>query len=186
MKRIQEKIKDFIEPQAFDEVQSYTADLARALAAYRFTDVTSDLMARWLDTLADLQRGVGAARALAGLRGVGKSHTLAAFTALATLTHLRPNVPDAHVATSARRLLNRPYKVVRIERGTRETLQEEIYAAFAQTFGGDEADWTHDLQAALALAAQRAGGPFLVVIDTAAGRESRVRRDDGPLLSRLA
>src|ERR687894_1856512 len=98
MKRAQEKIKDIVEPQVFDEVQNLAADPARALAAYRFTDATSDLLARWLDSLADLPRGRGAARALAGLRGVGKSHALAAFGALAALPDIRSTVTDAHVA----------------------------------------------------------------------------------------
>src|ERR687884_790729 len=126
MKSSQDKIKDLVEPQAFDEVQSYASDLARALAAYRFTDATSDLLGRLLDALADLPRTRGAARALAGLRGVGKSHTLAAFAALAALPELRSTVEDAHVATSARRLLNRRYVVARVERGTRPTLLEEM------------------------------------------------------------
>ncbi|MBA3438644.1 MAG: hypothetical protein H0T92_02080, partial [Pyrinomonadaceae bacterium] len=65
MKRPPEKIKDFVEPQKFDTVQNLAVDPARALAAYRFTDATSDLVARWLDALADMPRGRGVARALA-------------------------------------------------------------------------------------------------------------------------
>ncbi|HEV7844370.1 MAG TPA: hypothetical protein VGO69_11785, partial [Pyrinomonadaceae bacterium] len=188
MKRTQEKIKDFVEPQAFDSVQDYADNPARALSAYRFTDATSDLVARWLDALADLPRGRGAARALAGLRGVGKSHTLAAFAALASMPELRSTVADAHVATSARRLLNRRYMVARVERGTRETLLEEVGAAFVRAFGGAESDWQGiEPQQMLAVAASRAGDTSLVLfIDTAFGRETRVRRDDGPALSQLA
>jgi hypothetical protein len=186
MKRAQDKIKDYVEPQAFDEVQDYARDPARALNAYRFTDATSDLMARWLDTLADLPRNRGAARALAGLRGVGKSHTLAAIAALAAFPDLRQSVADAHVATSARRLLSRPYKVVRVDRGTRATLQEEITDAFACSFGGSHEDWAQEPAVALTVAAHRSNGPFLLLIDTAPGHEVRVRRDDGPLLSELA
>src|SRR5947209_11464238 len=77
MKRIQEKIKDLNAPQSFEQVGNFADDPAQALAAYRFTDVTSDLLSRWLDVLADLAPGTGAAHALAGARGVGKSHTLA-------------------------------------------------------------------------------------------------------------
>jgi UDP-glucose:(heptosyl)LPS alpha-1,3-glucosyltransferase len=73
MKSAQEKIKDFVEPQAFDEVQNFGSDPARVLAAYRFTDATSDLLARLLDALADLPRTRGAARALAGLRGAARA-----------------------------------------------------------------------------------------------------------------
>ena len=187
MKRAQEKIKDFVEPQAFDEVQNFGSDPARALAAYRFTDATSDLLARLLDALADLPRFRGAARALAGLRGVGKSHTLAAFGALAALPDIRSTVTDAHVATSARRLLNRRFTVARVERGTRPTLLEEVRAAFANAFGDDEAHWTGEPAAMLAIAASRTvDTPLVLIVDTAYGREARVRRDDGPLLSELA
>ncbi|MBC7911515.1 MAG: ATP-binding protein, partial [Pyrinomonadaceae bacterium] len=187
MKRAQDKIKDFIEPQAFEEVQNYGADPARALAAYRFTDATSDLIARWLDALADLPRQRGGARALAGLRGVGKSHALATFGALVSLPDLRSTITDAHVATSARRLLNRRYIVARVERGSRPTLVEELRAAFVEAFGGDEAEWAHEPSAMLAIAASRASdAPLALLIDTAFGRQMRVQRDDGPVLSELA
>ena len=119
MKRLQEKIKDFVELQSFDAVPNVAVDPARSLAAYRFTDATSDLVARWLDALADMPRGRGVARALAGSRGVGKSHTLVAFGALAAFSELRSTLPDAHVAASARRLVDRRCKV--LARRTRHT-----------------------------------------------------------------
>ncbi|HEX8142932.1 MAG TPA: DUF6079 family protein [Pyrinomonadaceae bacterium] len=187
MKRAPDKIKDFVEPQAFDEVQNYTNDPVRALSAYRFTDATSDLLGRWLDALADLPRqGSGAARALAGMRGVGKSHTLAVFAALAGYPDLRSKVGEAHIASSASRLLNRRYRMARVERGTRSTLMEEMCAAFAATFGGTEIEWKDDPARMLALATGMSDGPLLLIIDTALGRENRVRRDDGPFLSELA
>lgn len=187
MKRAQDKIKDFIEPQAFEEVQNYGADPARALAAYHFTDATSDLIARWLDALADLPRQRGGARALAGLRGVGKSHALAAFGALVALPDLRSTVSDAHVATSARRLLNRRYVVVRVERGTRPSLIDELRDAMVASFGGHESEWIQEPAAMFAVAASRASdAPLVVIIDTSFGRQMRVQRDDGPILSALA
>jgi hypothetical protein len=187
MKRAPDKIKDFVEPQAFDEVQNYTNDPGRALAAYRFTDATSDLIGRWLDALAELPRqGGGSARALAGMRGVGKSHTLAVFAALAASPDLRSRVSETHIATSAGRLLNRRYRMARIERGTRPTLMEELCAAFAATFGGTEIEWRDEPARMLALASGMSDGPLVLIIDTALGREDRVRRDDGPLLSELA
>ena len=129
MKGAQQKIKDLVTVVAFDETTNIT-DQAGALAAYHFTDATSDLLARWLDGLADVTRRRGAARALAGARGVGKSHTLATFAALAASPELRTNVSDAHVAISARRLMERRYIVIRVERGTRQTLLGEVAAAF--------------------------------------------------------
>ena len=185
MKRAQDKIKDFVEAQAFDEVQNYAADLPRALAAYRFTDATSDLLARWLDALANLPRGRGAAHALAGLRGVGKSHTLSAFGALAAYPELRATVADTHVGTSARRLLSRRYMVVRVDRGSRPTLLEELSVAFAATFGGGEQQWNVMPAMMLATAAGMSDAPLVVIVDTSFGH-MRVRRDDGPLLSELA
>jgi hypothetical protein len=188
MKRIQDKIKDLVEPQSFEQVGNYAEDPAQALAAYRFTDVTSDLLSRWLDALAELPAGTGAARALAGARGVGKSHTLAVFGALAGSERLRQTVEDAHVVASAQRLAGRRYLVVRVERGTRPTLADELAASFAAFFGGSEAQWGGRVPAeVLAVAASRAMGETLVVvIDTAFNRPARVSRDDGPYLGSLA
>jgi len=190
MKRTQDKIKDLVEPQEFDDLRDFAADPARALAAYRFTDATSDLLARWLDALADLPRGRGAAHALAGMRGVGKSHTLATFGALvAAAEHPQMQITDAHVASSARRLANRRHQLLRVARGTRPTLRDELVEAFIAAFGGSVADWAGDPAAWLARAAahERTTTTTLVIlVDTAFGREARVKRDDGPLLSELA
>ena len=188
MKRIQDKIKDLVEPQSFEQVGNYAEDPAQALAAYRFTDVTSDLLARWLDALAELPPGKGAARALAGARGVGKSHTLAVFGALAGAERLRQGVEDSHVLASAERLAGRRYLVTRVERGTRPTLADELAASFAAFFGGSEAQWgSREPAEVLAVAASRAMGETLVVvIDTAFNRPARVARDDGPVLGSLA
>jgi hypothetical protein len=188
MKRIQDKIKDLVEPQSFEQVGNYAEDPAQALAAYRFTDVTSDLLSRWLDALADLPAGSGAARALAGARGVGKSHTLAVLGALAGSERLRQGVEDSHVLASAQRLAGRRYLVVRVERGTRPSLGDELAASFAAFFGGSEIQWGgREPAEVLAVAASRAMGETLVVvIDTAFNRPARVSRDDGPYLGSLA
>ena len=187
MRRIQDKIKDLVEPQSFEQVGNFAEDPAQALAAYRFTDVTSDLLSRWLDALANLPTGRGASHALAGARGVGKSHTLAVFGALAGSERLRSTVEDAHVSASAERLAGRRCAVVRVERGTRPTLSEELAVAFARFFGGSEEQWTRTPAEALAVAASRATGETLVVVvDTSFNRPARVARDDGPALGELA
>lgn len=191
MARLAGKIKDFVEPQTFEAVQNFAADPERSLAAYRFTDATSDLLARWLDAFADLPRPPakqGAARALAGLRGVGKSHLLTVFAALASSPELRTKLTDAHTATSARRLMDRRAVVVRVERGTRQTLVEEVRdglnAALGESAAGQQGD---DPAAMLAIAASRSyDATLIVVIDTAFGRETRVERNDGKILSELA
>jgi hypothetical protein len=190
MKRTQDKIKDLVEPQEFDDVRDFAADPARALAAYRFTDATSDLLARWLDSLADLPRGSGAAHALAGMRGVGKSHTLATFGALISAAdeHHHAQITDAHVASSARRLVARRHLLVRVARGTRPTLRDELIEGFIAACGGSAADWAGEPAAWIAHAAARARttATIVIIVDTAFGREARVKRDDGPLLSELA
>ncbi|HZT59247.1 MAG TPA: DUF6079 family protein [Pyrinomonadaceae bacterium] len=187
MKRIQDKIKDLVEPQSFEQVGNFAEDPAQALAAYRFTDVTSDLLSRWLDVLASLPPGGGASHALAGPRGVGKSHTLAVFGALAGSERLRATVEDGHVTASAARLTGRRFAVVRVERGTRPTLAEELGTAFARLFGGSESQWVRTPAETLAVAASRAAGEtLLVVVDTAFNRPARVARDDGPALAALA
>lgn len=187
MKRIQDKIKDLVEPQTFEQMGDYAEDPAQALAAYRFTDVTSDLLSRWLHVLANLPQGRGAAYALAGPRGVGKSHTLSVFGALAGSERLRQTVDDANVSSSSERLAGRRFSVVRAERGTRSSLVEELAVAFSDFFGGSETRWGGHPAEVLAVAASRAAGETLVVIvDTAFNRPARVSRDDGPVLAALA
>jgi hypothetical protein len=187
MKRIYEKIKDLIELQPYEEVQNFVTEPAKVLAAYRFTNVTSELMVRWLDALSAMPSGSGAARALAGIRGVGKSHFLAAFGALAAIPELSSTITDTHVAASARGLAQKRSLIVSVQRGTRETLIDELRVAFATSFGNDETDWGFDPHDILSMAASRAGGtPLVVLVDTAFGRPARVARDDGPMLSALA
>ncbi|MCP9496372.1 MAG: hypothetical protein MSG64_18170 [Pyrinomonadaceae bacterium MAG19_C2-C3] len=204
MRRQQGKIKDFVELQPHDFVPDIAADPARALAAYRFTDATSDLLARWLDALAEVPRhathvsssnaNVSSAnmmRALAGARGVGKSHTLEAFAAIAAAPELRARLTDAHVATSARRLSGRRYVVAHIERGSAPTLIEEVAAGLARACGGDAEEYLAqsqgDVQALLVVAASRLyDATLVIVVDTAFGRANRVERDDGKLLAELA
>ncbi len=189
MKGAQQKIKDLVTVAAFDETTNI-ADQSGALAAYHFTDATSDLLARWLDGLADVTRRRGAARALAGARGVGKSHTLATFAALAASPELRTNVADAHVAISARRLMERRYIVIRVERGTRQTLLGEVAAAFNTAFGVRKALWGSNPASMLISAITHASDAIpVIIVDTPFDRTVRpVRdgRDDGPLLSEFA
>lgn len=187
MKRIQDKIKDLVEPQSFEQVGDYAEDPAQALAAYRFTDVTSDLLSRWLHVLANLPEGRGAAYALAGPRGVGKSHTLSVFGALTGSERLRQGVEDANVVSSTEKLAGRRFSVVRVERGTRSSLVEELAVSFSDFFGGSETRWGGHPAEVLAVAASRAAGETLVVIvDTAFNRPTRISRDDGMVLAALA
>ncbi len=188
MKRTQDKIKDLVEPQEFDDVRDFAAHPARALAAYRFTDATSDLLARWLDALADLPPGRGTAHALAGMRGVGKSPTRTPCGARGAAGETqRTHITDPPGATSARRLANRRHTLVPVARGTRPTLQDELTEAFFAAFGGSKIEWSLAPAPLLAkaLAQSRGTTTLIILIDTAYGREAHVKRDDGPLLSEL-
>ncbi len=111
MKRIQDKVKDIVEVRPFRSIRDFTADPAETLSNYHFTDATADLMAKWLDGIAAVQPGQGAAFALAGYRGVGKSHFLATLGALAASPELRGRIAESHVEFSAQRLQRRHYPV---------------------------------------------------------------------------
>ncbi len=187
MKRINEKIKDLIEARPYKSLSSYLAEPSQTLAAYVFTDATSDLMAKWIDKVADVQPHNGYAYALAGNRGVGKSHFLATFGAIVANPELRSRVSDSHVLSSAQTLKRRRHPVAFVMRGTRETLLEELRDGLAKAFECDPSHLQGSPSELLAFASQQAGDlPFVIVIDTSSERIHRVNRDDGVLLGELA
>lgn len=187
MKHIQEKVKDLINVHKLLSLQDFSDDPAETLAGYRFTDATSELMVKWLDRVAGLQNGDGYACALAGYRGVGKSHFSGAFAALVSIPDLRSKVTDSHVANGAQGLLRRRYPVINVRRGTRETLLDEVRDGVARTFDLESATLPDKVMDLLVLARTRSGDlPFLMLIDTAVERTSRVSRDDGPVLAEIA
>lgn len=187
MKRIQEKVKDLIEVRSYQSLEEYFSDPAQTLSAYHFTDATSDMMAKWLDVISDLQEQNGAAKALAGYRGVGKSHFLATLGAIVSHPELRSRINESHVAASAQRLKRKRYPVVYVKRGTNTTLLEEIKDAAAETFEIDRNLLTNELSGILSASLEKCGElPLIILIDTAHDRENRVARDDGTLLGELA
>lgn len=187
MKRIQEKVKDIVEVRPYESIRDFTANPEATLAGYHFTDATSELMAKWIDKIAAVHGGNGTACALAGYRGVGKSHFLATVGAIAAQPELRTKIADSHVAASAQRLLRRHYPVAFVRRGTFETLLEELRQAIALTLKvepskiGATAKDIFDL-----ISATHGELPFLLIIDTALERGERVARDDGSFLAELA
>lgn len=186
MKRIQEKVKDIVDVRDFRSLQDFIADPVQTLSGYHFTDITSDLMAKWLDRAAGVQVQNGAAAALAGYRGVGKSHFLAAFGAILANPELRSRVTDGHVAAAAQLLKRRHYPVAYVRRGSHATLLEELKDAIEKVFDASAAAGNSATEL-LTTAAERAGElPFVLMIDTAFGRDARVSRDDGELLGELA
>ncbi|MCV4677066.1 hypothetical protein OFC08_29705, partial [Escherichia coli] len=82
-----------------------------------------------------MYEGSGVAVALAGYRGVGKSHFMAVFAALTGTPELRTKVSDSHVAAAAQGLLRRRYPIVQVRRGTEPTLLDELRTAFANALG---------------------------------------------------
>ncbi len=187
MKRIQEKVKDLVEVRPYKILQDFIAEPAQTLAVYHFTDVTADLMAKWLDRIAAIQFQNGAAFALAGYRGVGKSHFLATLGAIVSHVELRSRVTDPHVAASAQRLKRTRYTVAYVRRGTYRTLLEELKSAIAAAFTLDPATLSDSVPDLLNAATEKTGElPFILSIDTAFERSSRVARDDGALLGEIA
>lgn len=187
MKRIQEKVKDIVEVRDFRSLQDFIADPAQTLSNYHFTDVTSDLMAKWLDKVAKVHAESGAACALAGYRGVGKSHFLAALGAMLANPELRSRVTDSHVSAGAQLLKRRHYPVGYVRRGSHATLRDELKDAIASAFEIEPGTIGDSLREMLSAAAEKAGElPYVLIVDTAFGRDSRVSRDDGAQLGEMA
>jgi hypothetical protein len=187
MSSVQEKVKDLVEVCSFKSPVDFHSDPSMTADAYRFTDVTANLMAGWLDAVGFGADSGGVCRALAGFRGVGKSHFIALFGAIIGNPELRAKVDDSHVAASAGSLPRRRYPVANVLRGTRESLFEELRAAVAVTMGLSPGSVPDDLQDLLAAANEKAGDmPFVILVDTAFDRKARVSRDDGHFLSELA
>lgn len=188
MKRVQEKVKDLVDVRTYETVKNYATDMAATVAAYRFTDVTSDLMAKWLDEIVELMhRNGGTARALAGNRGVGKSHFLSVLGALTAHPELRNRITDQHVSLSAQRLPRQNHFVVNVERGLGATLAEEVQAALDKAFNASGISWGDTPAQMITNAAGKTGElPLIVVVDSGYERKARVKRDDGALLGEMA
>ncbi|MEJ7847667.1 MAG: DUF6079 family protein [Pyrinomonadaceae bacterium] len=187
MKRIQEKVKDIVEVRSFKILRDLLADPALTLSSYHFTDVTAELMGKWLDRISNVQVQSGAALALAGYRGVGKSHFLAALGALAAHPELRTKIGEQLVTASAQGLLRRHYPVAYVRRGTHETLLEEFKYGVSQTFEFDPSELDGTFAEILKTISSKTGDlPFVLMIDTAFERGTRVSRDDGAFLSEIA
>ncbi|HMS43200.1 MAG TPA: hypothetical protein PKE69_23425, partial [Pyrinomonadaceae bacterium] len=187
MKRIQEKVKDIVEVRPFTNLVDYFSDAAQTLSAYHFTDATADMMAKWLNKAADVQTQNGAAIALAGYRGVGKSHFLATFGAILANPELRSRINDQHVSSSAQGLKRRRYPVANVRRGTFPTIIEEFKSGLSKVLETEIAILPDSVPQLLRMAAEKAGDlPFILIVDTAFERSSRVSRDDGAFLGEIA
>lgn len=187
MARIEEKVKDIIEVRPHVASANFERDSAKAVAAYHFTDITADLMAKWLGRALEASAEAGAANALAGFRGVGKSHFLAAFGGLLRQAELRGRIEQTHVAAVLSQFHRKSLPVAFVRRGSRTTLAEEIWDALSETFAGGIQPGGSTLTDVLAGAVEKAADSTLVIlIDTAFDRLERVSRDDGAELGEIA
>lgn len=187
MRRIEEKVKDIVEVCPFTHLHDFAADLSLTLSGYHFTDITADLMAKWIDRIAAVKPGQGVASALAGFRGVGKSHFLATLGAIVARPELRPRISDQHVESTADRLSRRHGRVALVRRGTGVSLIDELKRAVGEMLAVNPATLKDSLYDLLLRISEHAGElPLVLLIDTEMGRDSRVTRDDGAVLSEIA
>lgn len=187
MNRIEDKVRDIVEVRPYGSVVDFRADLVQTVMSYHFTDITAELMSKWLTRAADLREGKGNACALAGFRGVGKSHFLATLGVILGSSELRMRVQDPMVEASTRTLQRRQFAVAYVRRGTRPTLLEEIKEALAPVIGQDVANLSNTLSELLMLATMNTSGEQVaIIIDTALERTSGVSRDDGIVLTEVS
>jgi len=187
MKRVVEKVKDIVEICPFTHLHDFAADPGLTLAGYHFTDITADLMAKWIDRVVQVRTGHGAAFALAGFRGVGKSHFISVLGAIVSRPELRPRISDQYVLSSAERLSRRHGHVAFVRRGSGTSLLDELKRAVAVILEVNPSTLSDSLYDLMLRASEQSGDlPLVLLIDTALGRGSRVSRDDGVLLGEIA
>lgn len=187
MDRVQEKIKDIVEVSSNRPLSDFVADPSQTLSGYHFTDITAELMAKWIDRVVTMPDPNGSSYALAGYRGVGKSHFLATFGAILSKPELRQKIRDPHVSASAERLIRRHYPVAYARRGTKPTVVEEIKSGVAKLFDIETGSFGNTAKEIVETMSRKAGAsPAVLIIDTDLEREMRVSRDDGQFLSEIA
>lgn len=187
MKRVQEKVKDIVEVCPFLHLHDFDADPIQTMSGYHFTDITADLMAKWIDKVGSVRSGQGTALALAGFRGVGKSHFLAVLGAIVSRPELRSKITDPHVASAADALSRRHNAVALVRRGTGVSLLDELKNALAKVLDVMPSTLSDSIYDLLLKGSEKAGDqPLVLLIDTSIDRRSRVSRDDGFLLGEIA
>lgn len=187
MNRIPEKVKDIVEVRTHVGLTNFAADPLRTLSGYHFTDVTADLMAKWLTRMLAVSSSHGVSLALAGFRGVGKSHFLAAFGTILSHPELRSRISDPLVSSTAHSVARRSFPVAYVRRGLQKSLFHELKEALAPIIGCDPESLSESLGDLLMRARQSTGDdPLILLIDTALERSARVSRDDGVVLSDIA
>jgi hypothetical protein len=186
MARISEKVRDIVEVRPYTTVNDFLREPETTLANYHFSDGTSYMMGHWLDAVGKTGAG-DMCRAIAGHRGVGKSHFLAAFAVLLSHPELRSRVTDAHVLSSSQQLLRRHYTVVNVRRGLRASLLEEFAAAVCSAFDiSEDKAGTTAPQLIETIFKKSAGVTPVLIIDSALERLAPIERNDGDVLAEIA
>lgn len=187
MDRISEKVRDIVDVRPEVGLINFVDDPLRTLSGYHFTDATSDLMSKWLGRMTQVTHATGHAMALAGFRGVGKSHFLGAFGSILDHPEFRARLTDPLVFSKAQSLSRRNFPVAFARRGLQVSLLDELKTALSPIIGCDSDSMGESINAILARAGESTTGtPLVILIDTAVERNSRVSRDDGPVLAEIA
>jgi hypothetical protein len=186
MQKRLKKVRDLVEVRSIGGSQYEQNDLSAVVESYKFTPITSDLMSQWLKRLGELGSNEKTCFALAGKRGVGKSHFLSTFAALCEDPATRALVTDNLVRQTCEFFGGAEFKIVRVFRGSQETLVAEVASALRQ-LGPEQPNDKITFDALISsLAAAAAGVPPILMIDSNPGRAMRIARDDGPALAELA
>jgi hypothetical protein len=186
MTRITEKVRDIVEVRPYTSIADFQREPDATFVNYHFTDVTAYMMARWLEAVTS-NRPEQAVRAVAGFRGVGKSHFLSTFSIILSNPEIRSRITDSHVLSSSQQLLRRHYPIINLRRGTRNTLLQELESAIASAFDLPAAGVPASLSELISTISARANGltPILI-IDSSPDRSAPISRNDGDVLSSIA
>ncbi len=186
MNRIPQKVRDLVDVRPYKIVSDFLGDPGATVSNYHFTDVTAYMMGRWIASITARDTSE-MCHAIAGFRGVGKSHFLAVFGTLLSHPELRSRITESHVLSSCQELLRRHYPVINVRRGTREDLLLEIVDAVCRTFEIPAPKSEQSIDELIDTVLSNASGLTPVIIfDSAAERASPVDRNDGTLLSEIA
>lgn len=187
MKRIDDKVRDIVDVRSYGSVVDFSIDASQTVQSYHFTDITADLMAKWVNAVASVSDGRGSASALAGFRGVGKSHFLATLSGLLANSELRPRIQNALVESATQSLQRKNLSVAFVHRGVHDSLLAELKISLAPILGVASESLSDSIGELLLQASKRSvDGKLVIIIDTAFNRKARVSRDDGPVLAEIA
>jgi hypothetical protein len=186
MTKLTEKVRDIVEVRPYTPIDDFQKQPDETFVNYHFTDITAFMMGRWIDGVV-ARRPEQSVRAVAGFRGVGKSHFLSTFSVILSHPEVRARITDSHVLSSSQQLLRRHYPVVNVRRGTRDTLLQEFSSAVSTAFDLALADVPDQIDELVSLITERAGGlPSILIIDSSPDRAAPISRNDGDVLSAIA